>query len=341
MKKLIIPMCIFLFNSVQAQETASYEKNKELLEAIEANEAGYRHPVFYLKKELLDPEPFYNALQIPMINGCGSWDLDELTLRGSADCSSKIWLSNLPVLRNESKQLTPAYRFEMTFSLDSETFTEQKGFPLQIMLGNSPKGYAYLMVEPSGKLVVGYKKGNQDFKDLITVFNADRVRFNKSNTLSFTWLPTGYYRVALNSYNGIFPEGDNPDADKFMPVMGISNRITFKDVIHIDELKLESVPLTEENAMAISNYTWENVFEFLKLLVSQTEANGEKTPMDENTDVRLICTSLNSADSNEGELYVEYRGLGYNILGNPQVIGKHVNVIHDRNLNILDMKHNF
>ena len=152
------------------------------------------------------------------------------TLINPNHCSSTLWLENLPYKNN----LVSPYVFEFNFSLTPGFSKIENNYPLQIMLGNSPNGYTWLGVYNDGTFQLSYTD-KDGFRDLITVFKADRIYLDKPNHIKFIWFPNGHYYLELNSYKKWSYDYEDSENMK-IPILGISNRIVFYSDVIIDSM---------------------------------------------------------------------------------------------------------
>lgn len=128
------------------------------------------------------------------------------------------------------------YTFSVRFTPSRDYLPEIRedgGWPVQFMIRNNRLGFVYLMVDTTGELTVGHRDG-EGYHDLLTLSRASRVYYDRANDLRFDWLPSGYYRVTLNGYETVLPEGDKPT----LPAPGRQQRFQHSTAVSYDHIEL-------------------------------------------------------------------------------------------------------
>lgn len=158
------------------------------------------------------------------------------TLVNVSNCSSTVWLKNLPIKTIDEETLK-GYEFDFNFSITQDFKNVTDKFGLQVMLGNSPKGYTWLGVDSNGKFHLSYRT-DKGYTDILTLFNADRIHYDKPNHIKFVWFPNGNYYLKVNSYDTFGHESDT-EIHKTIPLLGVSNRIVFYSNIKFSNMTLK------------------------------------------------------------------------------------------------------
>ncbi|MDO1502109.1 hypothetical protein Q2T40_18390 [Winogradskyella maritima] len=301
-----------------------------LLNTIEDTETeALRIPITYMHNETLDATKFYHHRHFPMLKGCGGFNKKSFTLTGATDCGTNLWLANLPVDLT-GQNLTNAFRFEMTFSVEQESFKAKEGWPIMVMLGNSPKGYTYLMIDNNGHPVVGYRD-NDGFHDTVSFDGDHKLDFTRSNTVVFTWLNNGYHRLQLNDYAVIMPK--DSEKEDLIPVYGLSNRISTKDILHIEEVKLESIPIYTEEYDNAYLLNWQTIDTEINNYLKEKQPSG----FDNGFEYRFVTHHKHPYEDTKRILYAQIRGYEYSMLGNEIVQYEAIKIILDANGDVVSI----
>lgn len=161
------------------------------------------------------------------------------------------WFADFSPVRVVKGPPTKAYEFKCTFEIPQD-FSQRKGGPARFLLGNSPSGYWYLYIQPSGKLEVGYKDKN-GYHDKNEVFKSARIKHGKKQRIRFVWFNDGKFYFELDHYKKF--SGHNKANGGNMPCYGLSNRINYNQTVLIYEVVIRQVTGNEGSPKLVDRST--------------------------------------------------------------------------------------
>ncbi len=170
---------------------------------------------------------------ISVESDCGAnYDSGNQVLYTTQGCRGKLWMEN-------NRSLETAYEFILDFSLTPDYQDSDKTYPWQAMLGNSPSGFTWLGITKEGQLELS-TRDQEGWTDVLKVFKADKVHFNKENHLRFIQFADGYFYIELNSYSRLSYDLGSKSI-KQLPIVGLSNRMQFYANIKISRLEMNAI----------------------------------------------------------------------------------------------------
>ncbi|MCI2230276.1 hypothetical protein MC378_13945 [Polaribacter sp. MSW13] len=190
---------------------------------------------------------FYNLNDIQEITSdCGAFfNKKTNTLSTENECRGKLWMENL-------RDLNTPYEFEMTFTPLSNYDPQKNTHLVQIFLGNSPSGFTWIGFNKSGEVLISVRN-QEGWTDKLKVIKTDKINFNKENHIKFIHFPDGIFYVELNSYSRW--SYDLPLASQKIPLIGLSNRISFYSDIKLSQLDLNLYHKEDEFITKMQNLT--------------------------------------------------------------------------------------
>ncbi len=198
------------------------------------------------------------------------------SIKKTSDCNEKLtwWLPNLQFSQDDNYTKILGFEFEMSFVAEESSDL----YPIQIMLGNSPKGFYYLTIDNMGKISIGLKNDqSSNYIDRLTISKATRITWGKKNHIYLQLLENGHYYIEINDYknSSYFFEQKNAfdnvnEEINLGDIHGISNRMVIRNNIKMEYISLRLLEFVDVNKEANPyNGFHQNILEDLTDLIAR------------------------------------------------------------------------
>lgn len=264
----------FVYNG----NTVKFNENKEITERTYylANGKHEKHPSLpgvgwhtgnvYVSIPLLDYRPpasksensdmrliAESSMISTATENCIAYNWLDNSMNKSSDCKEKLtwWLPDLQISQDNNYTKFLGFEFEMSFVAE----TSSELYPIQIMLGNSPKGFYYLAIDNEGKIYLGFKNDqSSEYVDRLIISKTTRISWGKKNHIYLQLLENGEYYMEINDYkfSSYISEQKNKlnNVNKEITlgdIRGISNRMVIRNNIKMEYISLRMLEFLDDN----------------------------------------------------------------------------------------------
>lgn len=287
----------FVYNG----NTVKYDKNKKIKEKTYylSNHQHEKHPSLsgvgwhtgnvYVSIPLLDYTPpasksensdlrliAESSMISSATENCIAYNWLDNSINKSSDCTEKLtwWLPDLQLSQDDNYTKVLGFEFEMIFVAE----TSSELYPIQIMLGNGPKGFYYLAIDNEGKIYLGLNNQSLNSIDRLIISKATRISWGKENHIYLQLLENGEYYLEVNDYkfSSYIYEQKNKinnvnEEITLGDILGISNRMVIRNNIKMEYISLRMLEFLDDNKVANPyNGFHQNILEGLTDIIART-----------------------------------------------------------------------